>query len=322
MPHGSIAPAESDLEECRQLTAEHERWLAETFPGWGSRQVKSLTQQKASRRLSALLWESDDRLSRGLALVSPAQNEAGIHGLWLRPWSLRSLGDMLSGVEHEIPGPVQTVTDVLPEPDPEEQSRWFRARGFWHRQKVLMRLTSPTSAETGHAPREIRPLRRADLEQVVGLYVRAHTSRPGEFWTWGPPDNWAEAQRDVMDHVDAEGHWTSDFLPDASFVWESHGRVLGAVLVDADRRGCSYVSDLLVEPEFHRQGIGRSLMERSIQEIQHAGPQLVELAAIRFGAPYRLYRRLGFEEVPPPQGRLDGQWVRGKVPEAVSREAG
>ena len=160
----------------------------------------------------------------------------------------------------------------------------------------------------------MRTIRQADLEQVVGLYVRAYAERPGEFWTSGRPDNWANARDDVMSHIDSRGEWSTNFLADASVVWDAGGRVVGAVLVEENRKDHPFVEDAIVEPEFQRRGIGRALMEAAIDRIMQREPRTIELAAVRFGAPYRLYHRLGFDEVPPPAGSLDGDWVRGPSP--------
>ncbi len=160
----------------------------------------------------------------------------------------------------------------------------------------------------------MRSIRTEDLGVVVGIYVRAYADRPGEFWTWGRPDNWENARADVMSHIDAEGKWKPNFLAEASVVWDDRGRVVGAVLVEENRKDQPWVEDAIVEPEYQRRGIGRALMEAAIGRIMRAKPRTIQLAAIRFGAPYRLYRQLGFDEVPPPAGSLDGDWVRGPSP--------
>lgn len=315
MSPGIFLPAESDLDLFRRLTARHRNYLEESFPRWGTHHAESLSRQVANGSLSAMLWKGGGGACTGLALVTLPRSHGGLHGLWLEPSNPSALTEILSDAERDGGVPLVTVTDILPGIEPAAQSSTLGSMGFWHRQKVLMRRDSRnTLADRKSPPSEVRPIRPADLEAVVGLYVRAYTNRPGEFWTWGRPDNWVDARDDVMSHVDSHGDWNPAFLPEASFVWESAGRVLGAVLVDGRRVDCPYVEDLLVEPEVHRRGIGRALMEASIERMMREGSRKIELAAIRRGAPYRLYQRLEFEEVPPPEGTLDGHWVRGKSP--------
>jgi GNAT superfamily N-acetyltransferase len=117
-----------------------------------------------------------------------------------------------------------------------------------------------------------------------------------------------------MSHIDSHGKWNANFRADASVVWDVGGRVVGAVLVEEFEKDHPFVEDVIVEPEFHRRGIGRALMEAAILRIMQQTPRTIELAATRFGAPYRLYNQLGFEEIPPPAGSLDGDWVRGPSP--------
>lgn len=311
-----FVPPESDRERLRILTSRHEKYLETAFPGWGTYQSASLARQTANGSLSALLWVSRSGTADGLILVTSSRSPAGVHGVWLEPSTPETLTEILTDLEREVGSPLATVTDVLPGVGPDAQSTVFGGMGFWHREKVLMRRAPGGLADRRSVPPEVRPIRREDLDAVVGLYVRAYTSRPGEFWVWGQPDpaHWTDAREDVMSHLDSRGGWERNFLSSASFVWSTAHGILGAVLVEANRGDCPYIEDLIVEPEFHRRGIGRALMEASIERIMQDGPRAAELAAIRFGAPYRFYQRLGFDEVPPAAGRLDGQWVRGRSP--------
>jgi GNAT superfamily N-acetyltransferase len=220
----------------------------------------------------------------------------------------------LQELERETGQQASAVTDVLPGLDEDAQIRLFEGLGFWHRAKVLMRRPIETMDSTVSTLKEIRGIRLDDLPQVVGVYGRSYAERPGEFWVWAAPGSWREAEHDVLSHRDAAGDWAAAFRPDASFVWESGGQVLGAVLVEAGAHGIPYVEDLIVEPALHRRGIGRALLESALAAVARTGSSAIELAAIRYGAPYWLYRRVGFQELPSPEGRLDGYWVRGPRP--------
>lgn len=311
---GTLSPAESDPALADRLLEQHRRFLERSRSPWGPYQVKALARQRSNGSLTALLWRGTADRAAGLVWVQDVEAGPRVHGLWLEPSGPETLGALLAVLEGDRKRPVAAVTDVLPGFDPEDQARFFSARGYWHRAKVLMRRDLGAPPVGAASSSKIRPIRPADLRAVVGVYVRAYTARPGEFWTWGAPGAWTEAEHDVMSHRGESGDWAPDFLARASLVWEDQGQVLGAVLVEAGRNGVPYVEDLVVEPPRHRQGIGRALLEASLHELTSERPQAVELAAIRFGAPYRLYRKLGFVEVPPPNGTLDGHWIRGTSP--------
>ncbi|MCP4422614.1 MAG: GNAT family N-acetyltransferase [Chloroflexi bacterium] len=64
--------------------------------------------------------------------------------------------------------------------------------------------------------------------------------------------------------------------PGMSFVAEVNGRLAGAVLSGHDgRRG--YIHHLAVHPDFRRQGIGRTLIERCLAALRTAGIQKCHL---------------------------------------------
>jgi GNAT superfamily N-acetyltransferase len=206
------------------------------------------------------------------------------------------------------------LTDVLAEVPDDEQDALLRPRGFWHREKVRLRRPPDAPPPRPALDPRIRPVRREDAEALVVLYARAYRERTGEFWIAEAADPDADARENVGTFFDGAGGWAPSFLPAASHVCEEDGRVVGAILVEARDDGAAYVADVMVDPERQRRGIGRRLVERALAEVTRAGPRAVELAAYRFGAPYRLYRSLGFEDLPRPEGRLDGQWVRGPDP--------
>ncbi|MBO5336364.1 MAG: GNAT family N-acetyltransferase [Lachnospiraceae bacterium] len=71
-------------------------------------------------------------------------------------------------------------------------------------------------------------------------------------------------------------------------------RVIGAASV----RSCNHLSLLFVDEEYHRQGVGRTLMSRMCEYLkQEAGERYMSLNA----APYAVnfYRKLGFQAVRP-----------------------
>lgn len=314
MSPGTLSREASDPEHFRALTERHRSYLEESHPIMGPHLAHNLARQAANGSLEGWLWKCEDGTAEGMVEIASGGPPARVHGVWLEPANTLTLGEMMDDIEHEFDSPLGSITDVLPRIGPTAQALVFGRRGFWHREKILMRRGAEKPAGIGFVPPEVRAIRPTDLEAVVGIYVRAYADRPGEFWTWGRPDNWANARDDVMSHIDSNGKWSPNFLADASVVWDAGGQVVGAVLVVESPTDQPYVEDAIVEPELHRRGIGRALMSAAIDRILQVKPRSIELAATRFGAPYRLYQRLGFDEVPPPAGSLDGDWVRGPSP--------
>ena len=314
MPPRFLVAAKSERKLSDSLINQHRGFLEQVYPVWGVHQAESLAEQTAMGALSTLLWKSADGGALGLVWVQHLPAEERVHGVWMDPTGPEALKALLEDIEQDRHSPVTTVTDVLPGLDDEEQPRFFEPKGFWHRAKVVMRRTTPDPVRRSARVPNIRPIDLSDLAAIVGVYARAYSDRPGEFWTWGAAGARAFAETDVMSHRSPTGGWVPSFLPNASYVWEDRGKVVGAVLVEAGRSGIPYVEDLIVEPEFHRRGIGRCLLETAIDQLVRDGSRAVELGAIRLGAPYRLYQKLGFEELPPTAGRLDGHWVRGPSP--------
>jgi len=310
---GRFSPAEADPDLSAELVDRHRTFLETQFPDWGSYQSKALLRQRGNGGLRLHLWRSRDSRSLGLLWTQASSTAPRVHGVWIEPAGPDQMSELLEDVAREWGAPPAVISDVLPGvPDADG---FFGARGYWHRAKVLMRREAGVvDVPTEDRPHAVRSIAIGDLPAVVQVYAHAYSDRPGEFWTWSVPNAIAEAESDVYGHREASGGWAASFLPTASFVWEEGGRILGAVLVDAGRSGTPFVADLVVEPTAHRRGIGRALLASSIVSLTRDGPRPIELCAIRLGAPYRLYTRLGFSEVPPPKGRFDGYWIRGASP--------
>ncbi len=316
VPTLSLLPLTADAELVTGLVHRHRLSLAAAYPAGGTYQADALARQLASGALSALLWKPAGREATGIVWFEALPEGDRIHGLWLEPMGVDPLTRFLEEFARERSRIPAAVTDLLPGIPDASQTTLFEGRGFWHRSKVLMRWGPKARAAAPGAPPQLRPVEPADLSDVVEVYVHAYGERPGEFWTWNRDDRAAreEAVTYVGGHATGSGSWAPNFLADASFVWVEEGRILGAVLVVRGKNGVPWVDDLIVEPTAQRRGIGRALLERTLDRLSGTSPGVVELAAIRFGAPFRLYRRLGFEEDLTPSSRLDGHWVRGRSP--------
>jgi predicted N-acetyltransferase YhbS len=316
---GTFVSPESEPALTSALLTRYAEQLATIFPAWGRTQADALVKQWHQGWLTVLVWQSGDAERRGLAFTNQSSRGLQVHGLILEPDNSATLLGFLSDLEEDGPGPLHALTDMLPGIEPGAQPGLLRRRGFWHRAKVLMRrpVSGPSSIAALTREGHLRSPVSSDLEAIVHLYARAFTDRPGEFWVWSSPDPEADAREYLAQYIGPDGSWSLDFVPGASAIWESEGAVVGAVLVESTVGRLPTVANLMVDPDHQRRGIGRRLMQHALQTLDVTNPGPVELVAIRGGAPFQLYQELGFGEVPPPDGRREGHWVRGEAPSAA-----
>ena len=87
-----------------------------------------------------------------------------------------------------------------------------------------------------------------------------------------------------------------DFQPDLFFVGLMNDRVIGSIMVGYEgHRG--WINYLAVFPEFQRQGYGRELVQKAIDELKRIGCLKVNLQVRRTNTPViDFYKRLGFKE--------------------------
>jgi GNAT superfamily N-acetyltransferase len=234
--------------------------------------------------------------------------------VWTEPATLRVFESLVSDLDTEGNAPLEVVTDVIPGVDARIQASIWVPKGFWHRAKVRLRREPSAVLAPKRTTGEFRLIRPGDIEALVPVYAAAYSDRPGEFWTWDTPDAVGEAQAGLRRLVEESGAWAPGFYSEASYVCLRENTVCGAVLVDLGADGTPSFEDLIVAPGEQRTGLGRELMRRALNACRAGGDRAVELSAIRYGAPYRLYRELGFREVEGPRVVLDGHWVRGEDP--------
>lgn len=149
-----------------------------------------------------------------------------------------------------------------------------------------------------HAERAIRPLDPfRDLEEVVDLIEIAFGDRL---------DPAGRATLDRMRRFARGGLWRQwlwAFLGRATvapgLVWVDDGRVVGNVSLRRARTRDGYlIGNVVVHPEFRRQGIARALMKAAIDRVSRRGVQWVGLEVRADNDAARaLYEDLGFREV-------------------------
>ena len=144
---------------------------------------------------------------------------------------------------------------------------------------------------TGEVSRRliIRPYRPEDLDQVVDLwYDTWHATFPG------------------LRHHEPKDAWQRRFeaeiaLEEQVYIAEIAGRIAGFVAVKDHGGGQGYLHQIFVAPEFHRRGIGSTLLELA-KELAPAGLCLHTLQRNLQAAAF--YERHGFTVVQTGSGRV------------------
>ncbi len=77
---------------------------------------------------------------------------------------------------------------------------------------------------------------------------------------------------------------------DMIFVAEDAGKIVGVLRGRPDR-----LQSLFVDAAYHRQGIGRRLVERFEEEARRQGAAEIQCAATLYAVPF--YRRMGYENI-------------------------
>ncbi len=87
-----------------------------------------------------------------------------------------------------------------------------------------------------------------------------------------------------------------DFQPELFFVGLLNSEVIGSIMVGYEgHRG--WINYLAVLPEFQRQGYGRKLVQKAVDELKRIGCLKVNLQVRRANTPViDFYKRLGFKE--------------------------
>jgi GNAT superfamily N-acetyltransferase len=144
----------------------------------------------------------------------------------------------------------------------------------------------------------IRPLADADHDHLFALFERIVADKEG--WPQTPP----------LDHDEFTHVWLD--APTLVIVAESARELAGAYLLKPNHPGraghianCGYVSAL----EWRGRGVGRALVEDSIERARAAGFDAIQFNLVFESNPARrLYEELGWEQI-------------GRLPDAVEGEA-
>jgi len=148
------------------------------------------------------------------------------------------------------------------------------------------------STRTGISVREVRPEEYVEAGRVVADSYREFV-RPTDGADW---DDYLGQLADVAGRVDRTA---------VLVAVDRGGRVLGSVTVEEDdvigdddaeiEPGASHIRMLGVLPDARGRGVGRALMEASIERARERGKRFVTLRTTdRMAAAHRLYASMGF----------------------------
>ena len=81
---------------------------------------------------------------------------------------------------------------------------------------------------------------------------------------------------------------------------EQDGEIAGLACLQKSKPGIGELKRMYVKPEYRRRGIGKSLVERLLEEARQFGYLSVRLDSARFMlAAHTMYRSLGFQDIEP-----------------------
>lgn len=134
---------------------------------------------------------------------------------------------------------------------------------------------------------QIRPLLPAEIEQCCSLVRRV-------FDCFEAPDYSEEGTASFYSFLDLV---PEQFAAGALHIWAAlrEDRLIGMLAL---RDGC-HICLLFVEPDFHRQGIARALVQTAADFARENGQEQLTVNSSPYAVP--IYHRLGFSDLAPEQ---------------------
>lgn len=207
--------------------------------------------------------------------------------------------ELLDGVLDSPEASLASSISCFVFPAPASLVSALRRRRFSVRQSLY--LTRRLGTETlDHRPEaanvRVRLYRDVDMLGAVRLLASSYEGAPSAvcFAPHGRLDEWVRYLRQLIERQPCG--W---FLPEASFVADdpASGRLMGAVMTTALSPGTAHIAQIVVGPQYARQGVGRTLLTHAFAAAERAGYSAITLMVDEENAPARaLYGRQGFVE--------------------------
>jgi GNAT superfamily N-acetyltransferase len=178
---------------------------------------------------------------------------------------------------------------------------WYESLGF-HRVQKMRHLTYDLAA--GEIPHvelppdfEIAPIWEADGEELYRCHYAAFEASDAEYFArMSDQERRADFQR--IYNTYAQSHR-------ASLVLRHSGELVGLTLVFSEGDH-STLDSIGVHPAYHRQGLGKCLLLRCLQEAASAGYESMFLICdVKNQSAMELYKKVGFED---QGGSITYQW--------------
>lgn len=181
----------------------------------------------------------------------------------------------------------QTLFSTSPKADARFGQAGFASRG---RHYLLRPLAEPVA----DAPStwRLRGMRRDDIPAVARVIHRSHEGSLDAALnlTYATPSHCRSFVETLVLRAGC-----GRFDPEASFVAESSGSLVGALLASHLSRDNGHLCQVSVLPEVHGQGLGHALVSACLKALRQQGLSTASLSVTEHNTrAYALYERLGF----------------------------
>jgi ribosomal protein S18 acetylase RimI-like enzyme len=285
---------------------------------FGSRELRALLQEEAAHWQSELFWdyaEVSQAVASGLdrraltGRVAVERERPAAYCYYIQEAGRAVVGSLFAGAAFRGKGLEERLLDeVLRDAVAEAKNRRvecqtlfstapgaeasFVRAGFAGRQRHYMIRDLDEPCAVRESPLRLRPVRRDDLPAIAEIVYRSHEGSLDAALnlTYGS----AAHCRSFVETLVLRGG-CGPFETEASFVAESAGRPVGALIASRLSQLAGHVCQVSVLPEVQGRGLGVALMTRSIREFARLGLKSATLSVTVGNArAYGLYERLGF----------------------------
>ncbi len=205
-------------------------------------------------------------------------------------------------------GPVALAPGGLAGLTAVEEERVMRDLGFARFARSEMRFPSEAPTPELSASPGLRTPLPGDEAGLARLHELAYRDHLDRYLFLSDPDPVRDAEIQVRDIV--RGRW-GEFLPWASFVVETGGRIVAATLVVRAPYG-PLVADVMVDPPLQGRGLGRAVVTATVRALRDRKESVIVLNVTDGNTrAIRLYDRIGFvRTLGPSHGRYSTERIR------------
>jgi ribosomal protein S18 acetylase RimI-like enzyme len=261
-------------------------------------------QPELDRFLSAI--ERDVATGTAMGVIRVGETEAVGVALWDPPSGIGVTVEVIYLVDgHQTPdayrefyseiqarvGPVALAPGMLAGLTPEAEDRLMRDFGFGRFSRSEMRYPPDSPPPEDRPAAGLRTHVSGDEPELSRLHALAYQHSLDRYLFLNDVDPARDAEIHVRDIV--QGRW-GEFLPWASFVVDTNGRLASAALVVRAPYG-ALIADVMTDPETQGQGLGRTVLASAVRALRERHEMVVALNVTDGNTrAVELYQRLGF----------------------------